>query len=347
MLINSMIFKQHAIIAHVKRTVFFAMMVLFAASSCKTGLSPQEEFRALKKSASRRLASYTFNPHTELLSRVTPIPRFLLDDIRKLDGRDDYRAYAPTAAEMEMVARYLDLIPPRHGKVLRERLIGIYFISPFMGGGLADWVLDDSGKVYAVLVINPEVFRRSLSEWLTYRENSCFRDDGLKVKMSVDAGSRFNGLMYLLLHEAAHIVDYVENHTPFVEPVLKEMTGRGADDRSFTRGIWADYGKPLPGSTYAMRGDVTFYGLSGGPKIPAGKAPDLYRGFAKSPFPSLYGSQSWAEDFAEMFMAYHLVKKLGQPFTVRVVKDGKELYRYSPMDAEKVKARFEYLEKLY
>lgn len=329
------------------RAILVAAATLFSVYACSTASSQRDELQSLKKNPSRRLASYSFNPRTELLSRVTPIPGFLLEDIRKLDGREDYRAYPPTAAELKQVAEYLALIPPRHRKVMRERLIGIYFISPFMGGGLADWVLDDSGKVYAVLVINPEVFRRSLSEWLTYRENSCFSDDGSKVKMSVDAGARFSGLMYLLLHEAAHIVDYVENHTPYVEPVLKVMTERRAEDSSFTRGVWADYGKPLPESNYARRGDVTFYGLSGGPKIPAAQAVELFRDFAKSPFASLYGSQNWAEDFAEMVMAYHLTEKLGQPFTMRVMKDGKQIRGFSPMDSEKVKRRLGYLEKMY
>lgn len=333
--------------AGIARYVLLVVAALLIAGACSTASSPRDEFQALKKNPSRRLASYGFDPRAELLSRVTPIPRFLLDDIRKLDGRDDYRAYTPSAAELKQLKEYLSLIPPKYRDVMRERLVGIYFISPFMGGGLADWVLDDAGKMYAVLVVNPEVFRRTLSGWLTYRENSCFRDDGSKTGVSVDAGTRFSGLMYLLLHEAAHIVDYVENHTPYVEPVLKAMTERRAEDSFFTRGVWADYGRPLPASGYALRGDVTFYGLSGGPKIPAARAAELYRDFAKSPFASLYGSQSWAEDFAEMAMAYHLAKKLGQPFRVRVMKDGKEIGGFSSMNSEKVKSRLGYLEKLY
>ncbi len=328
----------------------FVILILAAVLPlcvCSSTLPAGEDLGSLKKNSSRQLASYRFNPASDLMSRVTPVPRFLLDDIRKLDGRDDYAAYAPTAAEMKTLAEYLALIPPRHRKVMSERLIGIYFISPFMGGGLADWVMDESGKVYAVLVINPEVFRRSLSDWLTYREQSCFRDDGSGVKVRVDAGRRFNGLMYLLLHEAAHIVDYVENHTPFVEPVLKSVTGRGAMDSAFTRGVWEEYGKPLPGSSFPLRGDVTFYGLSGGPKIPAGKAPDLYREFAKSPFATLYGSQSWAEDFADTLMVFHLARKLREPFVVSVEKEGKALFRYSPLESTRVKARLGYLEKLY
>ena len=316
-------------------------------SACLIAPSAHDEFLSLKKPPSRRLSSYAFNPASSLVSRVTPVPRFLLDDIRKLDGRDDYAAYAPSAAEMKTLTEYLALVPPRHRKVMRERLIGIYFISPFMGGGLADWVMDDAGKVYAVLVINPDVFRRSLSDWLTYREQSCFRDDGSGVKVRVDAGRRFNGLMYLLLHEAAHIVDYVENHTPFVEPVLETVTGRGAMDSAHARGVWEEYGKPLATSGFSMRGNVTFYGLSGGPKIPAAGASELYRELSASPFATLYGSQSWAEDFADTFMAYHLAKKLREPFVVSVEKEGRTLFRYSPLESPRVKARLGYLEKLY
>lgn len=333
-------------IAH-PRSAILVLMAVLSVCVCSSNPPAGEDLGSLRKNPSRRLSSYVFNPASSLVSRVTPMPRFLLDDIRKLDGRADYAAYAPSAAEMKTLEEYLALVSPRHRKVMRERLVGIYFISPFMGGGLADWVMDDAGKVYAVLVINPEVFRRSLSDWLTYREQSCYRDDGSGVKVRVDAGRRFNGLMYLLLHEAAHIVDYVENHTPFVEPVLKVVTGRGAMDSAYARGVWEEYGKPLAVSGFSMRDDVTFYGLSGGPKIAASRAVELYRVFSASPFATLYGSQSWAEDFADTFMAYHLAKKLREPYVVSVEKEGRTLFRYSPLESPRVKARLGYLEKLY
>jgi len=328
--------------------LFFALLCTMTWLDCSTApTSPEAELASLKRSASRRLSSYRFDPSSSLVSRITPVPRFLLDDIRKLDGREDYNSYALTAGERTMAERYLRLLPPRYRKVMEERLIGIYFISPFTGSGLADWVMDDNGKVHAVLVINPEVFRHSLSDWLTYREKSCFRDDGSGVTVRVDAGTRYSGLMYLLLHEAAHIVDYVENHTPYVEPVLKSVTGRSAVGMPFTRGVWEEYGKPVSSAAYNLREDITFYGLSGGAKIPAGKAPELYREFMKSPFVSLYGSQSWAEDFAEMAMAYHLAVKLREPFAVVVEKNGVELSRFSPLGSPRVKARLGYLGKLY
>lgn len=327
--------------------VAIALYMVILSSACTGAPTPRQEFEKYRQWPSKQLRNYTFDPTSTLAARVVTIPGVLLDDVKKLDKRDDYRVYALAAGERKMVEQYLELLPPRHRKVLRERLIGIYFVSPFLGSGLTDWVLDDAGKIYAILIVNPEVFRKDMSGWLTYREKTCFRDDGSVVGIEVDAGTRYTGLMYILLHESTHILDFIENHTPYVEPPLAHLATRGPGDCDFTRGIWKELSIPAEGARFPMRGEVTFYGMNGGPKIPLAKAAELYRGFVASPFVSLYGSQSWAEDFAEMAMAYHLVKKLGQPFTVRVTKDGRELFRYSPMDSERVKARAAYLEKLY
>ncbi len=331
-----------------KIVIILAFICAAAWSHCSGAAVPGAgELASQKKTAPRMLSSYGFNPDSTLASRIMPPPPFFLDYLRKLDGRDDYNHYALKAPERAMMERYLRALPPRFRKVLKERLVGIYFISPFMGGGLSDWVMDETGKVYAVLVINPEVFRRGLSDWLTYRERSCFRDDGSGVTVRVEADSGLSGLMYILLHEAAHIVDYAENHTPYVEHVLKSATGLKAADLPFTRGVWEEYEKPCAPANYRMRDGISFYGLSGGPKIPAGKAPELYREFIKSPFTSLYGSQSWAEDFAEAAMVYHLSKKLGGPFEIVVEKDKKEILRFSTLASPRVKSRLGYLEKMY
>ncbi len=321
---------------------FIALAFLFCASRVA-----QENAEALKNNPARKLESYHFNASTQLIDRLKPIPSFLLEEIKKMDGRDDYRNYTFSPEEKKELAHYLELLPPRYKDVMRKRLIGIYAVSPFMGAGLTDWVMDAKGEVYAIMVINPGVMKKNISEWLTYREKSCFNDDGSGLEVRVDVGVRYSALMYFLLHETAHVVDYVEYHTPYVELSLKAVSAYSARDKLFVRGIWDEYAKPDRDADFPLRSEITFYGLSNGPKIPLSKAKELYNAFSKSPFVSLYASQNWAEDFAETAMVYHITRKLHQPYRILVHRKGKILYQYYPDKSEKKEQRFKYFASFY
>ncbi|MCX7677720.1 MAG: hypothetical protein N2316_00735 [Spirochaetes bacterium] len=305
------------------------------------------DFDALKSQYFRKLSSYEFDPTTTLEARIKTIPQFLLNEVKKVDGRDDYRSYVLSRSEKKQLAKYLSLLPPRYREVLTKRLIGIFAISPFMGAGLADWVLDENNRIYAILILNPEVMKKTISEWLSYREASCFIRDDPKIEICVDAGNRYTALLYFLLHEVAHIVDYVEHHTPYVEIPLKAISKYPIYTRTFVREWWQDYSQPVTAADFPMRTSITFYGLSNGPKIPISKAKELYDAFSKSPFVTLYASQNWAEDFAETTFVYHIAKKLHQPYRIIVMRDGKASAIYKPNMNALLQKKFAYFRSFY
>lgn len=326
----------------------FAISVFIGVSFfCASIPASEHDFETLRTHPAHRLSSYEFNSAARLIERVKPIPDFVLEEIKKLDARDDYRNYELSPPEKKELQRYIELLPPRYKKVMRERLIGIYAVSPFMGAGLTDWVMDDNGEMYAIMIINPDVMKKTISQWLTYREESCFISDTKELRISVDAGTAYSALMYFLLHESAHIVDYVEHHTPYVEPPLKAIAKFSVAERPFARGIWKEYAKPENASDIPLRKDITFYGLSNGPKIPLSKAKEFYQAFAQSPFVTLYASQSWAEDFADSAFVYHLTQKLHQPYRIVLKKNGKEILNYSPQNNEIIHRRFRYFDSFY
>lgn len=277
------------------------------------------------------LASYDFDPSSKLEDRIGPPTKTLLEAYRLMDGRPDYGGYEPSAAEKKMVIKYLRLMPPPVERIFREKCVGLYFVSGFMGNGMASWVADEEGTVYFSIILNPAALTQTLSETLTEREKSCFiPEEGWEV--SVDAGEKYKGLAYALFHESAHAMDYMKGVTPFVEPGMPEnfrAPFRG-DGGLFTE-VWTDYSLPKKGSDYSGRDRITFYGLGGGPKIPAAEAPKLYEGLMKSPFISLYGSRSWAEDLAEL-AAYGLITgKLGQPYKITYTVPGAKKKVLKPM----------------
>lgn len=295
-----------------------------------------------------RLEAYRYDPALTLEDRIGPPPPGLLEEYRKMDGRPDYRGYSPSAEEKKLVVDYLRMMPPAVERIFREKCAGLYFVSGFTGNGMTSWVADSSGTLYFSMVLNPAALTQSLSETLTEREKSCFIPaEGWAV--SVDAGKKYRGLAYALFHEAAHAVDYIKGLTPFVEPGMPDKVRapfRG-DGGLFT-GAWKDYSLPKKKNDYAGRRKITFYGLGGGPRLGFAGAPELYKGLLRSPFISLYGSRSWAEDLSEL-VAYGLITgKLGQPYRITLSSPGSEevLEPMAGRSAARAAAAVELLEKI-
>jgi len=60
--------------------------------------------------------------------------------------------------------------------------------------------------------------------------------------------------------------------------------------------------------------------------------PEIYANLAKTPFTSLYGSQSWAEDLAETFTWFYLQEFLGIKYEVGLYVDSKLIFTFSPTE---------------
>ena len=271
-----------------------------------------------------RLEFYGYNPSSSLEERIGPMPEKVLEQYRLMDGRPDYKSYSPSPAEKALIFEYLRLMPAGVERLFREKCVGLYFVEGFAGNGMTSWVADPRGRLYFHMALNPAVLRQTLSETLTERERSCFIP-AKGWKLSVDAGSKYKGLAYALFHESAHAADYMSGITPLADPEVPERYRRlaGPDKGLFTKN-WASYSAPVHGRDYPGREKLTFYGLGGGPKIAMPEAPGLYRGLKNSPFVSLYGSKSWAEDQAELTAYYLIVRGLGQPYRIALAGPGTE-----------------------
>jgi hypothetical protein len=186
------------------------------------------------------------------------------------------------------------------------------------------------------------MFSKGISEWLTYRENSTFIASDTSIAIKVDCGTTYKSLLYALLHEASHIIDYELHITPYVEKHFKDIPNRRNENAftPFVEGVWQDYNELKKDYDFSLRKDITVFGFGNGPKIPILFAQDVYRSFSKIPIASIYGSTCWAEDFADFVMAYHLSVNLGQPFTITYSKNGNVVYEIEPMRHENIEKRF-------
>ena len=325
--------------------IFRLVVVLFFAFnivSCAQGENTRESV-----SPAKDLKSYAFDPESPLMSRLQPIPGFVLGHLKEMDKDNTYSSYSTSEKETALLAEYINKLPALHRKVLQDRLLGIYFVQNFQGSGMAEYVLNEKYDVYTILVINPVVLKNDISKQLTYRENTCFARDNTELRIEVNSGSDFRGLMYILLHETTHIADYVMNFTPYVEDELAKIKRTMTRSTDFVKGIWTDYSKASEQYDYPLRDKVTFYGLNKGPRINISDALDLYRQISNTPFVSVYASQNWAEDFADFVTFYHLTQKLKQPYEIRYYKGRELIFRYEPMKAPKVMERFPLMKGIY
>lgn len=277
-------------------------------------MHPEQRERLLSQPAVRA-ESYDFDPSSPIKDRIGPPPPFLLEWLKTLDGRPGYKGRVPTPAQREMIAGWFGLMPERMRAVLREKLIGVYLVDDFLGNGLSNMVIGKDGTRYAWAVLNTSGFRKTLSATLTGREASVFKGDGV----SVDCGGAGEppGIFYPFFHEMTHAYDYTAGITPYVEKEWYELIN-GLPPRKKRRwDVWAAYEKPLPEHDHPLREKVRFYGIDGGPLLDVSEAGALYAWLEKSPFTSLYGTQSWAEDAVELMVYKVITDKLGRPCRVR------------------------------
>lgn len=270
------------------------------------------------------LSSYRFDSKSSFERRAGSCPDHLLQALRELDGRPDYTTREPSGAERRIVGRVLSGLPARMRLMLSRRLVGVFLVEGFATNGLTTFAEDEQGRIYPFIVLNPAGFSRTLSDTLTARERSAFEG---KTDVRFKWGEA-SGAEYSLVHEAAHAYDYVSRVTPCVERRHAAIVDRGGGNCLETPWeAWRTAKEVDDLDALPDRERLRFYGLNGRPPgLRAEKAPVMLAALETSPFASLYGATSRADDAAELITFYHLTRTLGKPPVI--VAGGRE---YRPM----------------
>jgi hypothetical protein len=170
-----------------------------------------------------------------LEDRVSPAPEDLLKRFSK-ELNVSVSAHIVTPAERATLANALTRLTPLHREVLQKRLRAIYFIDgmpnnalTFPDGG------STAGPTYSIAV-RSGVLHETVSELVTRKERSLFDNAGSELSVSVDAGT-LNAMVYVLLHEATHIVDFDVGATPDF--------GHPGGNHPLVNGIWRDVRTPV------------------------------------------------------------------------------------------------------
>lgn len=246
----------------------------------------------------------------------------ILDRLMSMDSRADYTGHELTNEEKELFLNYYQLLPQAIKTVLSKKVLAIYFIKNFIGGGMTDIAFDSTGNAVNILYFNPEIFNHTLSSWITLRENSAFTGNE-EISIKAMCSDDYTGLLHTLLHEGAHIYDFHNRVTPFIYPAVRTNNRQSTE---FTRTVWKSYAVPLTQDKIHRDTKYPGWGFSGKEDIET--AIDWYRALSNSPFCTLYASLNWAEDFAESFTWRYLYERFNISLQVDISKQNIMVYRY-------------------
>lgn len=326
----------------------YVVVILLFFTSCDA-YHRMETLNGIRDIPFRHLESYDFSEQSPIRERIKNAPPFVLTYLRELDSRNNYEPFpVDENVKMEM-ERIVGELPVGMRQMLQQRLVGVYFVKDFLSSGMTEWLVDEQGNIFAFVVLHPRLLDESASEIITYRENTAFvtpeeseKGAGVQIRLNPDPG----GLRYLIYHEFTHVLDLVKKVTPYVESGVRYIQKNDPAMPEISVGIWDGYRDVVGKHDFSLRDQASFYGLRKGPHLRYEQAKELYDGLSRSPFVSLYGSMSQAEDFAELFTYYLLQEKYHLDYTIRW-NDGKgnsDVVR--PLSGDGLKQRRELLNQL-
>lgn len=334
------------------KTNIFLLAVLASLAVCKTAWASPVEYRG------RVVESHTFPPPGTLEDRVGGAPAIVMDYFAAFD-RDlipedkPYLAYTPTSQQMQEIRDVIGRLPAPVKDTVEPRILGIYFIENMIGSGWTEWFIGPDKEEYYIIALNAEVLQLGASEWITKKEKSIFIPDDPAMDLQIDIGADLTGFYYIFFHELAHVYDYIRDVTPGEpgqSPAATYELSRGKAARGpfpYMNRCWNMFSAPTPENDFPGRSDISFYGLNGGAKIKLSDAPDIYRRLENTAFVTLYGSQNWMEDFAEMFAAFMSSEIMRRPWTLTVTRNGEPLYTISnPLAREVLAKRILFMNKI-
>ncbi len=298
-------------------------------AACATAVVKQ---KPPKTPAAKKLTSYTVDFSSPLADRIFPAPAFIVDYMADFDKKHGiYKSYQPAPAEMKRMRAVVNMLPSKYTDKVKDRFLGCYLIENFWGSGFAEWVKGPDGLMYSFIVINPVVLKKSASQWLTDKVRSCFKRDDPSYDLQITLSDTRSGFYFIYAHELAHAYDYINRITPGEYFDKKKPK---AHEHAYTKGSWLFFKTPNPANDFTAQKKVTFYGLSKGPHFSISEAVRVYRQLEKTRFVTLYGSQNWMEDFAELSAAYvnrHIFK---EKFSLVITHKGKKVYQIDDMLAK-------------
>jgi hypothetical protein len=262
------------------------------------------------------------------------------------------RPASPSPGLVADVRSAIAEMPAEVQRLLERKLLGIRFVEDLGGTGFTDWVYDERGRPGgAFIVLDPSVLaRRKANEWATWKERSPFRDDGAdRLDATIETGARddrMHAIQYILLHEFGHVLSVGEHFHPSWSIPPSQVGPTGAFpffELSWKVSSEGRYVSRFDGQ-FPERSRVVYYF---GPKPDGREMAATYGHLERTNFPTLYAATHPGDDFAESFANYVHTVRMGRPFEIRLLHEGRAVKVYGPCwSEERCEAKRAILEKM-
>ena len=243
-------------------------------------------------------------------------------------------AHVVTPAEGVILTNALAQLTRFQREVLQNHLHAIYFIDGLPNNALT---FPDGGptskRIYSI-VVRAGVLHETISELVTRKERTLFYSAGSDLSVTVNGGT-LNAMVYVLLHETTHVVDFAVGATP--------DTTHPSVDHPLVSGIWRDGMTPVDEYRLPILMSIVW---RNGRAMPITHVADLYDALGRTPFISVYASCDSHDDLAELVAWSELTGRLHQPYRIVIAKGAKIIRVIEPAKSELVQARIRYLPQL-
>ena len=287
-----------------------------------TALCMADAIDDLMKYPSKNTSCYGGSFSQVLMEKVREFSGNAEEYLEAYDNFDGYENHKLTDDETALFEECFAWMPEKLQQTVSENVYAIYFVDGMWYGALTDIIYDENRRPYCVMFFNAETFYYSLDEWLTYRDNTIFKDTDDDNHVIVETGDELSAFMQLMIHESTHVYDFINKVTPY-----QNIAAASADDTNLFYSVWKNMQIPQKKYLNKKFEKTAFYEY--GTKIPIKNGKEIIDYLGTTPFCTLYAATNWMDDFAEAVTFYYLSRKFGMDYQVTYIKNGKPAAAYS------------------
>lgn len=288
---------------------------------------------------------------TPLNKRISIAPKNIIEYIRLDNQIFNFQGIPKTVIKDPKFDKdfkdALDELPLSVKKQLEKYLIGIFFIKDLGSTGFSEHLYKD-GKYYGGwLVFDQEVLSKlKANQWATWRVNTAFKpSDKYKLTLNIQNSKNNNtrqAIQFILLHEIGHIIGSATKAHPNPNKLDKE------DPKNFPYSSisWLSLKKSIYDKEFKNRKDFKLYRFDNA-KLELKESKELIKNLKNTDFPSLYGSDTFLEDYAESYAIYIHTQMMNKPYELTLYHDGKKIESFSnPFKRKIMLKKREFFDKL-
>jgi hypothetical protein len=212
------------------------------------------------------------------------------------------------------------------------------------------WLIDENNNIYYFVILNPELFSKTSTEWEMYKNENIFcSEPNRKIIYSFD---KRLAIYYLLIHETSHIIDMEYRITPYISLLMKNFLLKikkeaVVESNEFTNGMWRDFFH-LQNLEPELDRTFNFYNNTKDNQcINPIEFHETFFKFLGSNLPTFYSTRNWTEDFAELSSIYLMNKNFQTQYKIKIIENGKTSFEYNPLENEIIQSRIKLIQKYF